>query len=594
VGGQRLLEILTRITEGQGTLKDLDTIKEISYNMQASSLCALGQLTPGPVMAALRFFEKEFIQHIEDKVCEAGQCKALVRARCINACPAGVESPAYLALVTQGRYAEGLAIHREHNPFALVCGRVCPAFCEERCRRSELDQPIAIRTVKRFMADQEYQTPWAPEPIGTAEERQAAAQKKIAVVGAGPGGLTAALRLAQHGYQVTVFEKLPIPGGMMTVGIPEYRLPREPLLAEVANIQRAGVDIRYNQTLGKDFTVDSLLGQDKEQDKFHAVILAIGAHVSRKLGIPGEDKAGVVHGTDFLRDIGLAETSPLIPPLRGEGDSPSLVGKGLGVRSAVAGQRVAIVGGGDVAIDAARSAWRLGAKEVHVIYRRQLQDMPAHKEEIEAARNEGIQFHFLANPTKVLGDGHVSGVVVQRQRLAEFDDSGRRRPRPLEGEEFTLDVDVLVPAIGQTTDTSWLDGSKIELTRANTFAVNEAFMTSRPGVFACGDAVSGPWTVIGAVGQGNLVAVAVDTWLKTGKLEKPRYETPRHDIPLQHNLEDYAAAQRPEMPELSVAERQGSFCEVELGLDESTACEEAKRCLRCDLEWLDYMKIPRP
>jgi len=573
VGGQRLLEILTRITEGQGKLTDLDTIREISKNMNEASLCALGQLTPGPVMAALRFFGKEFIQHIEDKVCEAGQCKALVRAKCINACPADVESPAYLALVTQGRYAEGLAIHREHNPFALVCGRVCPAFCEERCRRGELDQPIAIRTVKRFMADQEYAQPWTPDPVGTPEERQAASQKRIAVIGAGPGGLTAALRLAQRGYKVTVLEKLPIPGGMMTVGIPEYRLPREPLLAEVAHIQRAGVDIRYNQTLGKDFTVDSLL----EKDKFAAVILAIGAHLSRKLGIPGEDKAGVVHGTDFLREIGLSQTSDV-----------------LRVPYSVKGKRVAIVGGGDVAIDAARSAWRLGAKEVHIIYRRQLQDMPAHKEEIAAARQEGIQFHFLANPTKVLGDGHVSGVVVQRQRLAEFDDSGRRRPKPIEGEEFTLDVDVLIPAIGQTTDTSWLDGSKIEMTKANTFAVNEAFMTSRPGVFACGDAVSGPWTVIGAVGQGNLVAVAVDTWLKTGKLAKPRYETPRHDVPLRHNLEDYAEAQRPAMPEVSVAERQGSFCEVELGLDEKTACEEAKRCLRCDLEWLDYMKIPRP
>jgi NADH-quinone oxidoreductase subunit F len=422
------------------------------------------------------------------------------------------------------------------------------------------------------MADQEYATPWTPEPIGTPEERQAAAQKKIAVIGAGPGGLTAALRLAQRGYQVTVLEKLPIPGGMMTVGIPEYRLPREPLLAEVANIQRAGVDIQYNQTLGKDFTIDSLF-----QDGYHAVILAIGAHLSRKLGIPGEDKAGVIHGTDFLREIGLSKTSDM-----------------LRVPYSVKGKRVAIVGGGDVAIDAARSAWRLGAQEVHIIYRRQLQDMPAHKEEIEAARHEGIQFHFLANPVKVLGDGHVTGVVVQRQRLAEFDDSGRRRPKPIEGEEFTLDIDLLIPAIGQTTDTSWLDGSQIEMTRANTFAVNEAFMTSRPGVFACGDAVSGPWTVIGAVGQGNLVAVAVDTWLKTGKLEKPRYETPRHDIPLRHNLEDYAEAQRPAMPEVSVAQRQGSFCEVELGLDEKTACEEAKRCLRCDLEWLDYMKIPRP
>jgi len=262
--------------------------------------------------------------------------------------------------------------------------------------------------------------------------------------------------------------------------------------------------------------------------------------------------------------------------------------------ASVAGKRVAVVGGGDVAIDAARSAWRLGAKEVHIIYRRQRQEMPAHKEEIEAAQHEGIQFHFLANPIKVLGDGHVTGVLVQRQRLAEFDVSGRRRPVPVEDDAFTLDMDVLIPAIGQTTDTAWLDGSKVDMTRGNTFVVDDAFQTTRPGVFACGDAVSGPWTVIGAVGQANQTALAVDNWLKTGTVEKPHFETPRHDVPLLHNLEEYAEAKRPAMPELSIAGRQGNFKEVELGLNAKAACAEAKRCLRCDLEWLDYMKIPRP
>jgi NADH-quinone oxidoreductase subunit F len=573
VGGQRMLEVLTRITEGKGTMADVQTIRDISAQMQADSLCALGQLTPGPVMAALRFFGQEFVEHIEDKTCKAGQCKNLVRAKCINACPADVESPAYLALVSQGKFAEGLAVHRERNPFPLICGRVCPAFCEEKCRRGEIDEPIAIRSVKRFMADAEAKHPWTPEPVGPEATRKANAKKKVAVVGAGPAGLTAALRLAQRGYKVTVLEKLPVPGGMMTVGIPEYRLPREPLFAEIESIARAGVKIECNKALGRDYTVDSLL------EKYNAVVLAIGAHVSRKLGIPGEELAGVVHGTDFLREIGLSSVKDT---------GVSKPGK------KVAGKRIAVVGGGDVAIDAARSAWRLGASEVHIIYRRQRQDMPAHKEEIEAAMHEGVQFHFLANPVKVLGEKHVTGVTVQRQRLGEFDSSGRRRPVAIEDDEFDLDIDVLVPAIGQTTDAAPFDGSSVELTKGNTFKVAEALNTTQAGVFAAGDAVSGPWTVIGAVAQGNQVAVAVDEWLQNGKLAKPHYVTPRRDIVQLTNMDDYADAHRPSMPELSVAERSGNFREVELGYDEKIACEEAKRCLRCDLEWMDWMGIARP
>jgi NADH-quinone oxidoreductase subunit F len=573
MGGKRLLEILTRITEGDGTAADLDLIEEISRNMKEASLCALGQLTPGPVMASLRFFREEFVAHIEDKVCLAGQCKSLVRAKCINACPAGVDSPAYLALVAQGRYADGLAIHRQRNPFALICGRVCPAFCESKCRRGEIDSPVAIRMVKRFMADQEYVHPWTPELVVSAEEQEAARGKQIAVIGSGPAGLTAALRLAQRGYKVVIFEKLPIPGGMMTVGIPKYRLPRAPLFAEIENIQRAGVEVHCNQALGRDFTLDQLF----DRDGFHAVLLAIGAHKSRKLGIPGEDKPGVMHGTDFLRDIALNQLSVQIM-----------------------GKRVAVVGGGDVAIDAARSAWRLGASQVHVLYRRQRQDMPAHPEEIDAAMQEGVQFYFLANPSTVLGEQAVTGMVVQRQRLSEFDNSGRRRPVAIDDGEFTLDIDIVIPAIGQTTQLPWIedqDGSAdwhIETTRSDTFVVKEAFNTTRAGVFAAGDAVSGPATVVQAVAQGNLVAVAVDTWLRTGEIVKPRFITPRADVAQIYNLDDYANAQRPVIPEIGVADRLDSFREIETGFETNTAQEEAKRCLRCDLEWLDWMHLPRP
>ena len=407
VGGMRLLETLTRITEGKGTKADIETIKYISQNMREASLCSLGQLTPGPVMSGIRFFEREFIQHIEDKTCEAGQCKALVRAKCINACPAGVESPAYLALVAQGRYAEGLEIHRQRNPFALACGRVCPAFCEQRCRRGEIDDPISIRLVKRFMADQEIARPWTPERI------EAPKDQRIAVVGAGPAGLTAALRLAQRGYGVTVYEKLPVAGGMMAVGIPEYRLPKEPLFAEIENIERAGVEIRCNQSLGSDFTVNDLL----DRDGYNAVILAIGAHKSRKLGIPGEKNVGVVHGTDFLREIGVFNRR------LGSGDQRLVPS----TQAVVNGKRVAVIGGGNVALDAARTAWRLGAKEVHVIYRRQREAMPAYAEEVKAAVEEGIQFHFLANPVKVLGDSlrdRPGDPAPEARRIR------RRRPAP--------------------------------------------------------------------------------------------------------------------------------------------------------------------
>jgi len=577
VGGQRLLEALQRITEGKGSRKDMAIIREVSQHMMNTSLCGLGQRTPGPVMAALRFFEEEFRTHIDDGICAAGQCKPLVRARCINTCPAGVDTPAYLAMIAQGRYAEGLEIHRERNPFALICGRACPAFCESKCRRGELDDPIAIRLVKRFMADHEMSRPWTPPPLGTPQEREAASKKKVAVVGSGPAGLTAALRLAQYGYKVTVFEKLSVPGGMMSWSIPQYRLPREPLLAEIDNVRRAGVQILCGKALGQDFSLDELTGPMG----FNAVILAIGAHRSRRLGIPGEDKQGVIDGIDFLREVAADSWASLTGA---KGKVPDMAGK-----------RVGVVGGGDVAIDAARVALRCGAREVHVMYRRTGDDMPAAHlpEEIEAALHEGVHIHTLVNPVEVLGNGHVSGVRLQRQRLVEFDNSARRKPAPTD-ETFTLNLDYLIPAIGQTPDLSWMKGLDLEISGSKTLVVNESYCTSRPGVFAAGDAVSGPATIVQAVAQGNLVAASVHHWLRTGVLARPRFITPRHDIPLTYNMDEMASARRPPTPRLSVAEREGNWREVEVGLSEEAACAEARRCLRCDLEWLDVVGIERP
>lgn len=559
VGTRRILDILEGICRGEGQEGDIEALEHLCKEIKVTSLCGLGQGAPNPVETTLKHFRHEYEAHIYEKHCPAGACEALVRASCVNACPAGVDSPTYLALVSTGRYSEGLRVHRDANPFALICGRVCPAFCEQKCRRGLLDEPVSIRLVKRFMADQTFAEPWAPYEMAAPNGR------KVAVVGAGPAGLTAALRLTQKGYAVTVLEKMLQPGGMMTYGIPSYRLPREPLFAEINHIRRAGVDIQCGQELGRDFALESL-----KEDGFQAIVLALGAHRSQRLGIPGEDKSGVYHGVKFLRDIALNR-------------SPD-----------VEGRRIVIVGGGDVAIDSARSAWRLGASEVHVVYRREEADMPAHREEIEAAKEEGIEFHFLCNPMALLGQSTVTGVRLQRQALGEYDSSGRRRPYPIPKSEFDISCDVLVPAIGQYTDFDWMIDRGIETDRVRTVKVGYAMETTAAGIFAAGDCVSGPSTVVQAVADGNKAALAVDAWLRTGKLDRVVYQPRRHDVPLTVDMEAYADARRGEPQAVPPEWRSGGFVEVEIGFDQRAAQDEARRCLRCDLEWLETVGEPIP
>ncbi len=563
-GIRRMIQILTGISEGRGKESDLDLLESMGRIIKETSLCGLGQTAPNPVLSGLHYFRDEYEAHIREHKCPAGVCKGLVRAKCTNACPAEVDVPSYVALVAQGRYADALEVHRRRNPFALVCGRVCPAFCEDKCRRGEMDQPIAIRQVKRFMADHELSVPWTPPQLEEAKS------EKVAVIGAGPAGLTAALRLAQKGYPVTVFEALPVAGGMMAVGIPEYRLPHDVLNVEIENIKRAGVEIKLNTALGKDFTLDDLLDGVGAglPGPYKAVIMAIGAHKSHELCIEGEDMAGVYHGTQFLCDIAL-------------GKAPALTGK-----------RVAVVGGGDVAVDAVRSAWRLGADEVHLVYRRSRVDMPARDEEVEAAETEGVQFHFLTNPSRVIGNGKVTGVELLHQQLGEFDVSGRRRPSPIPGSEFTLDVDVLIPAIGQEPDLACVSGdSEIDTGHGAPFVVSEGLATTHRGVFAAGDAVLGPSTVIQAVAQGNQVADQVDHYLRTGRVEKLVFRPGYEVIEQRFDMEQYYKAVRPRARELAVERRRGNFDEVELPFDETTIQEECKRCVRCDLEWLETMEM---
>jgi len=550
-GGRRMLEILERICAGRGTLQDLDRIREISAGMEAGCLCALGQLTPGPVMSALQYFEDEFKAHIEERRCPAGACKELVPARCLNACPAGVDVPAYVSLSAEGRYAEALAIHRSRNPFPLACGRVCPAFCEQRCRRGDIDAAVAIRSIKRFMADHESHVDWIPvEPRESRPER-------IAVIGSGPAGLTAALRLKQRGYPVTVFEALPVPGGMMAVGIPEYRLPRDVLALEIDNVRRAGVEIVCNRALGTDFSLDDLF----ERQGYRSVVLAIGAHSSLRMSIEGEDCQGVYPGVEFLRHVAL-------------GRLPDVKGK-----------RVAVIGGGNVAVDAARTALRLGASEVSIVYRRTRKDMPAYAEEIEAAEAEGVRFHFLSAPARILGSPAVTALEIQHQRLSEFDAGGRRRPIPIAGNVSTLAVEVVIPAIGQQTDARCVADAGFEINRNATIKVDKHLGTTRAGVFAAGDVVSGPATVIEAVAQGNRAAAAVQAFLQSETVPEG---IPRPELllpPMTWDVEQYGETPRLTARFLPAAERQAHFEEVEITQDEADIRQECRRCLRCDLEW---------
>ena len=466
---------------------------------------------------------------------------------CTNACPNAVNAHGYVSMIAQGKYEEALEVITRTLPLPGVLGRICPHPCEDVCRRDEVDEPISICTLKRFVADQVDIDNLSLVDITAREER-------VAVIGAGPAGLTAAYFLAKDGFKVTIFEALPVGGGMLRVGIPDYRLPPDVLEKEIKWITRHGVEIKYNTALGRDMTVDSLL-----DDGYSAVYLAVGCHANMQLNIPKEDTDGVISGVEFLRDVCL-------------GDLTALTGN------------VVIVGGGDVAIDAARSALRIGADNVSILYRRTHAEMPAREEEIEDALEEGIDIQFLMAPVEVVeSDGKVVGLKCIEMKLGEPDDSGRRRPVPVKGSEFIVDTDVIIPAIGQKTDTTFLKDTKdIELDRWNNIKVDPiSFQTTKKGVFAGGDAQTGASIAIAAVAAGKEAAVSIKRYLDGKDLTKGRepIELPQKDFyPIK---EDIQKVKRAKMSRILMEERKAGFTEVELGLSEEAAVADAKKCLNC-------------
>ncbi len=462
-------------------------------------------------------------------------------APCRVACPAEVNAQGYVALISEGKFHEALAVLRRTMPFAAVCGRVCTHPCETECERGKVDEPVAIRSLKRFMADYELK-----EGREKATPVDRTKEDKVAVIGSGPAGLACAYDLVRQGYAVTVFEAAPQAGGLMRYAIPDYRLPNEVIDNEISYIEELGVEIKTNTPMKN---LEDVFNQG-----YRAVYLAIGAGINQKMGIPNEDARGVIHALDFLKRVASGKKVNL-------------------------GERVAVIGGGNAAVDAARTAHRLGTKEVTIIYRRSRTEMPAIDTEVDEAELEGIKLYVLATPASVLTEGgRLTGIQCTRMELGEPDASGRRRPLPVKDSEFTIDVDSVIMAIGQTIDKSQLP-EELEYTGWGTVTVDPiTLQTNIEGVFAGGDLVSGPSDVIAAVAAGKEAAISIDRYLEGTDLKEGRPKTIKAvtDIP----REGVEVKARAVMPVLE-AEKRKTFTEVMVGFDQEMAIEEAKRCLNC-------------
>jgi len=492
---------------------------------------------------------KAAYRHFPQTIPSQFAIKKLDRAPCVTTCPANLRVQGYVQLIRVGKYDEAVKLIMDDLPLPGVLGRVCPHPCESACRRQEVDDAIAICNLKRFAADQ---VDLATLPIPEVPKRT----EKIAIIGSGPAGLSCAYQLARWGYQCTIFEALRVTGGMIRVGIPDYRLPKQVLDNEINYIKRWGVQIKTGKALGKDFSLDDLFAQG-----YQAVFLGLGCHVGSPLGIPGEDAKGVVQGVDLLRDLNL-------------GKKPKI------------GKQLAVIGGGNVAFDVARSARRLGV-EVTIVYRRSREEMPANPEEIEEAQCEGIPIQYLAAPQKVIvKSGKVVGLECIRMQLGEPDASGRRRPVPIAGSKYLLEVDTIVPAIGQRADLTCLEGTGVTTTRWGTLEADPiTYQTSRSGVFAAGDVHVGPWIAIGAVAGGKEAAESIDRFCQGQDLAAGRRLSAEAkaiqkwtDIPL-----DEEKKPREEMPRLEAELCCVCFDEVNKGYTESQARREAERCLNCGI-----------
>jgi len=559
LGTEEMSDILERICQGQGTLNDLDRLEELAHLVKDTSKCGIGETAPRPIIDALKHFRDLFVQTVESgRAIPKGSYVARVTAPCMDACPSHVDIPRYVEKIRLGQFKEALEVVRQDCPLPGTIGRVCVRPCEFNCRRTKLDEPIAIKALKRFVADHEVVNELPPE-FEPAEPKK----DRVAIIGAGPAGLSCAIYLGLLGYKSTIFESLPEPGGMAAVGIPDYRLPRKTLRYEASLAEKLGAEIRYNVTMGVDIT-----RQDLNREGFRAIFVGAGAPESSKMRCEGED-AGYqcfMTGVEFLRLIAQGKK-----PLEGE--------------------KMVVIGGGNVAMDCVRSALRTGFTDVNLVYRRTEKEMPADPVEIKEAKEEGVQFHYLIQPVRIHDDnGKVSGLECVRMELGEPDASGRRRPVAVDGSNFVLECDAIIPAIGQTcvVDCVLPDEEGIELTRWKTLVVDElTYQSKDPHIFGGGDCITGPDTLIRALAAGKNAARHIAEYLQKGFCQASPEECMDQlfsRLKVFYPMEKTGARgfdKRARQKALEPEDRIQSFEEVEAGFRKAEALHEASRCLRC-------------
>ncbi len=560
IGTRVISQLLNNICNGKGSDDDLETIDRLAASITESSKCGIGQSGPLPVLHAIKYFKDVFISRIKDKNKTERSCsyKSKLTAPCMEACPFHLNIPAYIESIKDGDFQKSLDIIRDSLPVPGVLGRVCVRPCEENCRRMLLDDPISIKHLKRFVADYEI------------KKRKEAVFKKVpsgktgnvAIVGAGPAGITCAYHLALKGHHVKIYERLGEPGGMAAVGIPDYRLPRDIIKTEYEQVTKLGVEIKYNTNVGTDISLKQL------EDENDAVLIAIGAHLGTSMRVEGENEnyQGFIPGVKYLLDIN-------------SGKDPYPDGK-----------KVVVVGGGNVAIDCVRCSFRVNKPDVNLVYRRTKNEMPADHVEITDAEEEKVNFHYLTNPTKIIAENNkVVGVECIKMELGEPDESGRRRPVPVEGSEFIIECDIVVPAIGQTIDLSLLEGrDDIKITRWSTVDVNEITKQStHPKIFSVGDCETGPGALITACASGCKAADNIDKMingLKLEPVENDHFEKLLSTVKVfdpNENIGFLGGRKGHELEMLPPDTRKTTFDEVEKGFSAKEAMDEADRCLRC-------------
>jgi NADH-quinone oxidoreductase subunit F len=550
-GLSQMLRILDAVSRGEALEADLDELEALALNVKDSALCGLGQTAANPILTTLKYFREDYLRHIRDKRCDAGVCEHLFIALCENSCPLHMNIPGYLALLQEGRLEEAFELTLRDNPLPGTIGRICHFHCQMRCRRESLDEPVAQGEIHRYLADTMYKMGKEKEVYERLiKEKLPSTGKKLAIVGSGPAGLTAAYFLVRLGHEVTVYDEHEKAGGILRYGIPAYRLPREVIDKETAFIRRLGVRFVFNSKVGRDVPASKLAVG------FDAVLICSGARGDKSLGLAGESLSGVYPGYKFLEDFNMKKASK-------------------------PGDRILIVGGGNVAIDAARTLFRLGC-DVTVAYRRAREDMPANASELAGAEEEGVHFMYMASPQEFLDDGtgHVRGMRFMRMKCGPFDASGRPRPVP-SGKTFDLDCDAVIVAIGEKADTEGLEFEGLATKADATIAADRfSLQTGALRVYASGDVVSGPATAAEAMGLAKQAVRSIDRDL----MGEDRLHLLSHAFSYNKNVPlDPIGGKMNRSRRIEATERQGNFHEIAQGYSGEQALAEALRCLRCDV-----------